>query len=612
MLFLLNQNKQEIKQLAKDAKFAIGNQMIKVDEFPKESDLKEPIKYQKLATNLYPGDSINSNYCCDNSCNWKCSGSYNYCYNWCNVDLCPGKAWCDPLPEECEPGYISVAPGLCCPESSPIYTPPDRCCPTDFPLYCNVDNGCYAAHWSCTEWGPPCQGASQQTRICTPTSPCASDINMPPESRTCDCAENWDCSGWSGCVGGTQIRSCSDLNACGTSASKPSTSQACNCVEDWTCTPWGGCSAGTQTRICTDSSQCGTSASKPSTSQSCICTNHGSFSCFDGDEYWYNSCGVREEKKKGCGSFACSGGVCQDEYGTFLTAKNNYLNGGLLSAFISSANQWIGTSFTISASYTPSSFSMNDGCSGTISLAPDTTYNLKVCLNDGSSDVDGSCKIYSTGEYSIGNILSTTSINVPKGNYRLAIKWNRVKDPQGRYDHGGDTDSGSIWSGCLGAGGASTCCPGGPSVGCSSFNFNEGIGCKVRGGSQNAGCYYSQSSCGGIQYVTSDLSVWRQHSCRTNEGYVRTGGSNAGGTCTIMNSFDNEGPGYGRACQDTQVGYVVGCTPGTNPSCPSNLCAYASSSTEYTSFFTIDSQSGSSLASLTQNLIISSGVLTWN
>ena len=41
-----------------------------------------------------------------------------------------------------------------------------------------------------------------------------------------------------------------------------------------------------------------------------ICTSHSTYGCYGGDVYWYDSCGVREEKKEECGTFVCIGGVC--------------------------------------------------------------------------------------------------------------------------------------------------------------------------------------------------------------------------------------------------------------------------------------------------------------
>ena len=38
-----------------------------------------------------------------------------------------------------------------------------------------------------------------------------------------------------------------------------------------------------------------------------------SFSCYSGDVYWYDSCGVRETKKTECGNCTCSGSSCVDD-----------------------------------------------------------------------------------------------------------------------------------------------------------------------------------------------------------------------------------------------------------------------------------------------------------
>ncbi|MFH1823167.1 MAG: fibronectin type III domain-containing protein [archaeon] len=47
------------------------------------------------------------------------------------------------------------------------------------------------------------------------------------------CQENWDCSLWSDCIGGTnlQYRLCTDLNKCGTITNKPAITQSCSTAE---------------------------------------------------------------------------------------------------------------------------------------------------------------------------------------------------------------------------------------------------------------------------------------------------------------------------------------------------------------------------------------------
>lgn len=41
------------------------------------------------------------------------------------------------------------------------------------------------------------------------------------------CSENWNCTDWGTCVGGTQTRTCTDLAGCGTTNNKPPESQSC-------------------------------------------------------------------------------------------------------------------------------------------------------------------------------------------------------------------------------------------------------------------------------------------------------------------------------------------------------------------------------------------------
>ena len=41
-----------------------------------------------------------------------------------------------------------------------------------------------------------------------------------------------------------------------------------------------------------------------------VCVSHASFSCYDNDVYWYDSCGNREGKREECGNPGCVGGEC--------------------------------------------------------------------------------------------------------------------------------------------------------------------------------------------------------------------------------------------------------------------------------------------------------------
>ncbi|MBM4372964.1 MAG: hypothetical protein FJ098_15020, partial [Deltaproteobacteria bacterium] len=43
----------------------------------------------------------------------------------------------------------------------------------------------------------------------------------------------------------------------------------------------------------------------------CVCVPESTKSCWDGDVWWYDSCGVKESKFQECGPTACSDGACQ-------------------------------------------------------------------------------------------------------------------------------------------------------------------------------------------------------------------------------------------------------------------------------------------------------------
>ena len=40
------------------------------------------------------------------------------------------------------------------------------------------------------------------------------------------------------------------------------------------------------------------------------CATHDSSTCYSNDVYWYDSCGIREDKRTECGALGCSGSTC--------------------------------------------------------------------------------------------------------------------------------------------------------------------------------------------------------------------------------------------------------------------------------------------------------------
>lgn len=64
------------------------------------------------------------------------------------------------------------------------------------------------------------------------------------------------------------VSSCDDAGNCNTTGPHNFTTPECN--ENWSCSAWSACSGGTQTRICEDQNLCGSIDNKPALSQSCV------------------------------------------------------------------------------------------------------------------------------------------------------------------------------------------------------------------------------------------------------------------------------------------------------------------------------------------------------
>ncbi|MDZ7798769.1 MAG: FG-GAP-like repeat-containing protein [Patescibacteria group bacterium] len=86
------------------------------------------------------------------------------------------------------------------------------------------------------------------------------------------CQPDWSCTDWSECNDGYKSRTCIDKNNCTTNEDKPDERIVCSlpdeeedieCIENWSCTAWSACLGGTQTRSCLDLNNCGTEKDKP-------------------------------------------------------------------------------------------------------------------------------------------------------------------------------------------------------------------------------------------------------------------------------------------------------------------------------------------------------------
>lgn len=136
------------------------------------------------------------------------------------------------------------------------------------------EEGCVET-WQCTEWSA-CSN-NQQTRTCSDSSTCGTDVNKPLEQQSCiqnvTCVEDWTCIDWSDCSDKIHIRICVDNNNCGTEISKPQLQTPCGnetCTELWKCSDWNECTNNLQIRTCSDQNNCGTELEKPVRKKQCV------------------------------------------------------------------------------------------------------------------------------------------------------------------------------------------------------------------------------------------------------------------------------------------------------------------------------------------------------
>jgi len=138
-------------------------------------------------------------------------------------------------------------------------------------------------------------------------------------------------------------------------------------------------------------------------------------------------------------------GASETIYITCMDGGNNNYSSGALSiqADVVTNNSFYRLDYNIT-----DYMNISDDITGEIEIHPTETYNMVVCLNDGSYDIPGSCKTYTAGEWGEDTIITHTQ--VPKWylnesfDYRLNITWNRIKyidmndsTLNNKYDHNG-------------------------------------------------------------------------------------------------------------------------------------------------------------------------------
>jgi len=180
----------------------------------------------------------------------------------CEQDIVCNSTYC--VHDVCRPTDPYAGDGFCDTGENCKNSPTDCPCPSG--QSCGDDGTCYTPK---PPSGPIISGGGGGGIYITP------------------CTEKWNCADWSDCIAGTQTRTCKDDNNCGTTKNKSAESQTCSiitggatgetsggtttleCSEDWTCTDWSDCIGGTRTKTCVDKNNCGTTINKPTEAETC-------------------------------------------------------------------------------------------------------------------------------------------------------------------------------------------------------------------------------------------------------------------------------------------------------------------------------------------------------
>ncbi len=154
-----------------------GIEMVQVKDFP-NLHIQSIVQPMGIFAVLSLEPSGSGDWCCGTeNCDYQCSGTYDYCSDWCDTKPYAGKPSDDEENDQCESGSHYVGNGLCC-QNGWVYAGGTSCCPEATPY--NSGGFCYAEkpvpltgigpdgcpEQACAYWGAMLYGALGSGPFC--------------------------------------------------------------------------------------------------------------------------------------------------------------------------------------------------------------------------------------------------------------------------------------------------------------------------------------------------------------------------------------------------------------------------------------------------------------
>ena len=256
--------------------------------------------HQICETNTYCGSCAAGNICQNNgSCTKICTDNCSSLGYQCGTHtICETSAYCG----ECIAGYSCQDNGTCTKDCVPAT--------------------CSSLGYKCGTWPNGC-GGTLNCEAC-------SLLNAASACSNGQCVISGCNSGYDNCDGnssnGCEINLLNNVNNCGSCGISCTNAHGLNYCMAGNCQPscssgYGNCDGNNNNgceQILTTSQYCGSCYNICLSTQTCsngacvtTCTSHSSSACYNGDVYWYNSCGTREEIRYDCTSTqTCTNGAC--------------------------------------------------------------------------------------------------------------------------------------------------------------------------------------------------------------------------------------------------------------------------------------------------------------